>query len=72
LGMNGGGGAGDGYGNKREQMWRQRWARAEEIMRERGVVLRSWRVGTDAMGEAERIIRKDKEKGKVKDAGRGK
>jgi hypothetical protein len=26
-------------------------------MRERGVVLRSWRVGTDAMKEAERILK---------------
>jgi hypothetical protein len=50
--------------NKREQMWRQRWAKAEEIMRERRVVLRRWRVGTDAVGEAERIIREEKEKGK--------
>lgn len=58
LGMNGNGGADGGqYPNKREQMWRQRWAKAEETMREHGVVLRSWRVGTDAMGEAERIIR---------------
>jgi hypothetical protein len=55
---------GEPYGNKREQMWRQRWARAEEIMEERGVLLRSWRVGTDAIGDAERVIaearRKDK------------
>jgi phosphatidate phosphatase APP1 len=60
LGMNGG----EPYGNKREQMWRQRWAKAEEIMEERGVLLRSWRVGTDAIGDAERVIaearRKDK------------
>ncbi|KAF1942021.1 hypothetical protein EJ02DRAFT_376662 [Clathrospora elynae] len=45
------------YGTKREQLWRQRWARAEQIMREHGVLLRSWRVGGDAMGDAERIIR---------------
>jgi hypothetical protein len=54
--MNGGDG-GQPYGNKREQMWRQRWAKAEEIMRERGVLLRSWRVGTDAIKEAERVIK---------------
>jgi phosphatidate phosphatase APP1 len=49
-------GGGD-YGTKREILWRQRWQRAEDVMRERGVVLRSWRVGTDAMKEAERILK---------------
>lgn len=58
MGAGGAGGAGGGeYGTKREVLWRQRWQRAEEIMRERGVVLRTWRVGRDAMGEAERVIR---------------
>lgn len=51
------------YINKREQLWRQRWARAEQLLGEQGVVLRSWRVGTDAMAEAEKII-KDAEKEK--------
>jgi phosphatidate phosphatase APP1 len=59
LDMNGGEGQ---YGTKREQLWRQRWAKAEEIMRERGVVLRSWRVGTDIMGEAEKIIKEAERK----------
>jgi hypothetical protein len=54
LGANGAGEAGE---SKREVLWRQRWAKAEEIMRERGVVLRSWRVGRDVQGEAERIVR---------------
>jgi phosphatidate phosphatase APP1 len=64
LGLNGAGQnqTGDGqYINKREQLWRQRWARAEQILGEHGVVLRSWRVGTDAIAEAERII-KDNER----------
>jgi phosphatidate phosphatase APP1 len=59
LGMNGGNGGGGGVYNKREDMWRQRWARAEQIMGEQGVLLRSWRVGTDVVGEAERLIKKD-------------
>jgi hypothetical protein len=59
LDMNGGEGQ---YGTKREQLWRQRWAKAEEIMRERGVVLRSWRVGSDIMGEAEKIIKEAERK----------
>lgn len=73
--MNGGGDGGP-YGSKREQMWRQRWAKAEEIMREHGVVLRSWRVGTDAMAEAERIIkeaeRRNKKGGNGNEGGNGK
>ncbi|KAF1852116.1 uncharacterized protein K460DRAFT_373970 [Cucurbitaria berberidis CBS 394.84] len=58
------GGDGQPYGTKREQLWRQRWARAEQVLSERGVLLRSWRVGTDAMGEAERIIKDDERKGR--------
>jgi phosphatidate phosphatase APP1 len=61
LDMNGGEGP---QGNKREQLWRQRWAKAEEVMRERGVILRTWRVGTDAMGEAERVIKEAERKSK--------
>lgn len=57
LGTNGGAGDGQPYVNKREQLWRQRWVKAEGIMREHGVALRSWRVGTDVIGEAERIVR---------------
>lgn len=51
-GGDGGGGAlaGSPY-NKKEEVWRRRWARAEEVMRKEGVVLRTWRVGTDVMDE---------------------
>ena len=62
LGLNGAGQGqtADGqYINKREQLWRQRWARAEQTLSEKGVVLRSWRVGTDAMAEAEKIIKEN-------------
>ncbi|KAF2689203.1 hypothetical protein K458DRAFT_329424 [Lentithecium fluviatile CBS 122367] len=58
LGMNGGNGDGGGVYNKREMLWRQRWARAEQILAEKGVVLKSWRVGTDIVGEAERLIQR--------------
>ncbi|RAK78533.1 actin patch protein 1 [Aspergillus fijiensis CBS 313.89] len=34
--------------NKREEMWRRRWERAQELLETRGVVLGSWRVGRDA------------------------
>ncbi|KAE8379605.1 hypothetical protein BDV26DRAFT_259151 [Aspergillus bertholletiae] len=33
--------------NKREELWRRRWERAHEILMDKGVVLGSWRVGTD-------------------------
>jgi phosphatidate phosphatase APP1 len=59
-------GAGEGIEagmNKREVLWRQRWAKAEAILTHKGVVLKSWRVGTDVMGEAERLIRKVGERG---------
>ena len=38
-------------------LWRQRWAHAEQVLGEQGVVLRSWRVGGDIMDEAVGIIR---------------
>ncbi|KAL6153050.1 hypothetical protein ACJQWK_11202 [Exserohilum turcicum] len=45
------------YGSKKEILWRQRWAHAEQVLGEQGVALRSWRVGGDIMEEAEHIIR---------------
>ncbi|OXV07061.1 hypothetical protein Egran_05172 [Elaphomyces granulatus] len=33
--------------NKREEMWKRRWERAEEILSDYDVVLGSWRVGSD-------------------------
>ncbi|KAL1644537.1 hypothetical protein SLS61_008805 [Didymella pomorum] len=68
LGLNGGGQGqtADGqYVNKREAMWRQRWARAEQVLSEQGVVLRSWRVGTDLMAEAERIIKANEKENRI-------
>ncbi|KAJ5783182.1 hypothetical protein N7457_004956 [Penicillium paradoxum] len=34
--------------NKREELWRRRWDRASEVLEQHGVVLGSWRVGSDA------------------------
>ncbi|KAF2848873.1 actin patch protein 1 [Plenodomus tracheiphilus IPT5] len=48
---------GEQYGTKREQLWRQRWARAEQVLGEHNVLLRSWRVGSDVIEESERIIK---------------
>ena len=48
--------------DKREQLWRQRWARAEQVLKEQGVVLRSWRVGEDAVEAAEKLIKEQAER----------
>ncbi|KAF3384518.1 hypothetical protein F1880_003065 [Penicillium rolfsii] len=34
--------------NKREELWRRRWERASDILEKNGVVLGSWRTGSDA------------------------
>ena len=34
--------------NKREELWKRRWERASDILETHGVVLGSWRVGSDA------------------------
>ena len=53
----GGGGAPPGLPyNKKEEMWKRRWARAQDIMKREGVVLRSWRVGTDVMDDCVGIV----------------
>jgi len=59
----GGGSSEDANGNdpvlsKKEELWLRRWARAKEIFDERGVVLKSWRVGEDVADEAIRLIEK--------------
>ncbi|MCJ1224878.1 hypothetical protein MMC12_001525 [Toensbergia leucococca] len=42
--------------NKKEELWRRRWARARDIFGEKGVLLKSWRVGGDVMDEALRLV----------------
>lgn len=42
--------------SKKENMWRQRWMRAEYILKDKGVVLRSWRVGKDVEEECCRLV----------------
>ncbi len=53
--------------SKKEELWLQRWARAKRILEREGVVLRSWRVGGDVMGEAvglvERALKEEGGKG---------
>ena len=47
--------------SKKEDLWRRRWARAEELMRAHGVILRTWRVGSDVMGTAVTVVERGKE-----------
>lgn len=42
--------------NKKEELWRRRWARARELLDARAVPLRGWRVGADVEDEAVRIV----------------
>ncbi|KAI9795412.1 MAG: hypothetical protein M1833_007200 [Piccolia ochrophora] len=45
-------------GNKKEELWKRRWARAKQILEDKGVVLKSWRVGDDAMKDAVKLVEK--------------
>ena len=61
---NGSNGYNDGNGNdsaplsKKEELWNRRWAKAQEIFREKGVMLKSWRRGEDIMGDAIKLVEK--------------
>lgn len=51
----------DAYGgdpvlSKKEEMWARRWTRAKEIFADKGVVLKSWRIGEDVADEAIRLV----------------
>ncbi|KAL1305284.1 hypothetical protein AAFC00_002191 [Neodothiora populina] len=43
--------------NKKEEMWKRRWARAKDLMDQKGVVLRAWRVGSDVEGVCLALVR---------------
>lgn len=64
--------------SKKEELWKRRWAKAKSIMEREGVVLRTWRVGSDVMDvcvetvrqelvEMEKKDRRDLEMQKLKD-----
>ncbi|MCJ1392292.1 hypothetical protein MMC18_005159 [Xylographa bjoerkii] len=44
--------------NKKEELWKRRWARAKDIFDEHEVMLRAWRVGNDVMTDAIRLVEK--------------
>lgn len=68
----GDGGLPFGTPDKKEEMWRRRWARAEAEMKRNNVVLRSWRVGEDVSGEAARIVERALREIAVENVERGK
>ncbi|MCJ1286406.1 hypothetical protein MMC26_005751 [Xylographa opegraphella] len=55
--------------NKKEELWKRRWARAKDILDEHGVMLRAWRVGNDVMIDAIRLVERAKKEdlGDLKD-----
>lgn len=42
--------------NKKLELWKRRWKRAKSILDAQGVILRSWRVGSDVAHEAVQIV----------------
>lgn len=44
--------------NKKLEIWRNRWKRAEKILGSQGIILREWRVGSDVCLETAQIIEK--------------
>ena len=44
--------------NKKEELWKRRWARAKDVLEDHGVMLRAWRVGDDVMIDAIRLVQK--------------
>ncbi|KAI9690988.1 MAG: hypothetical protein M1822_008608 [Bathelium mastoideum] len=42
--------------SQRERAWRERWLRAKQVLDAQGVMLRSWRVGFDAMDDAVALV----------------
>jgi phosphatidate phosphatase APP1 len=44
--------------NKKLDLWKQRWRRAQDILGPKGVMLRSWRTGDDICLEAVQLIEK--------------
>jgi len=44
--------------SKREELWQRRWARAKEVLNDKGVLLRAWRVGDDVMRDTVMLVEK--------------
>ena len=46
--------------SKKVDLWNRRWARAQEVFEQQGVLLRSWRVGGDVVRDALALVEKAK------------
>ena len=46
--------------NKKLELWKRRWVRAKEILDGKSVMLRSWKVGTDVMDDAVKLVERAK------------
>ena len=44
--------------NKREELWKRRFARAKETLEGTGVILKTWRIGSDVEQEAIKLVQK--------------
>jgi len=58
--------------NKKLDLWKRRWKRAKDILDAQGVVLRSWRTGSDVCLEAVQIVEKTLSEMGVEGYGKGK
>lgn len=53
--------------NRREEMWKRRWARAKDLLDSQGVILSSWRVGDDVQDTCVRIIQNAEKEMQIND-----
>lgn len=60
-----GGAPGASY-DKKEEVWKRRWARAEDIMQRNRVVLRTWRVGSDVMDTCVGLVEKEMQRQRMR------
>lgn len=44
--------------NKKEDIWNRRWARARDLFEAKGVVLKTWRVGSDVLDDSIALVEK--------------
>lgn len=54
--------------NKKEDLWKRRWAATKAAMDAQGVMLRSWRIGDDVVEDAVGLIRKAMEEDKRRES----
>lgn len=50
--------------NKKEDLWKRRWATAKETLNGKGVLLKSWRTGDEVVRDSVRLIEKANEEDK--------